>query len=380
VPLLELKNVSSAYGSVQALRGVTLAVVRDYMGDRDWWETLRLWAGLTGDHWPDKLSPVLAMLRDDTDGYWLAGMIFADGTGSASDFAAWAAELPARLYDPFSAGDDCALAWRVCKQSDRRAALAARLASARESLRWLEAIWHVHWCRLADLEVAPAPALLALEAPIGSAVGAARSRVVFGWAACWPNGGELTVLRLWPSTRAMLGARLQAALSLGARAPELVVMLPPLLALATRAWIGEDQELAENLIRDFIRDFGRFLARDFGRDFGRDLGRYSIRCFGRDFIRYFVRDFVRDLDWLSAPHFLQSLQWGVVRDFVRDFVPDFVQSFEQNRKGYCVRDFVRDLDLPEIMFGAPWLPGFAILELSSVFGRAAPRAALSAGV
>jgi hypothetical protein len=370
-----------------------VAAVRAHIGARDWWETLRLWAGLTGDQWPDKLSPVFEVLRADGDAYWLAGQIFADGTGQPSDFDAWAAELPAHLSDPFAWGDDCAQAWRACKQSERRVALATSLSSARGSLHWLAGTWHAHWCDLAHLEVAPAPALLVLEAPIASAGEVARSRVLFGGAASWPDGGELAVLRLWPSARGAVGVRLQAAISLGAQTSEVVALLPALWAQATRSWSGEDRASAKALVRYFGRYFGRYFVRDLGRYFGRyfvrDLGRYLVRDFGRnfgrdlgwDFVRHLGRNFGRDL----GRDFGRYLVRGLGRDFLRDFGRYFVRDFVRYLGRDLGRDFVRDLvqdfgryfGLSEPLLTAPWLPTFAILEVGSVAERAAPRAALA---
>jgi len=364
-----------------------VAAVRVHMDDRDWWETLRLWAGLTGDHWPDKLSPVFSMLRSDTSGYWLAGEIFADGTGHAHDFEIWATALSARLSDPFGAGDGCAQAWGACKQSSRRAVIARRLAAAREGLHWLDATWHAHWCRLANLEVEPAPSLLALEAPIDSAGAAARSRVLLGGAASWPDGGELAMLRLWPSVRAATGIRLQTAISLGAEPVEVVALLPALLARAARSWSGEDHILAEDFARHLAQYFVRYLGWDLGQDFSQYLG--------RDFARYFVRYFLRDLDRDCKRYLVTYVRRGFDGDFARDFErafvrylaqdfgSDFVRGFGRDFVRYFVRsfrrDFIRDFVRSEPMLGAPWLPAFAFLEAGSVVGRTSPRAALGYG-
>jgi len=368
-----------------------VAAVRSHMGERSWWETLRLWAGLTGDQWPDKLSPVLDVLRANADTYWLAGQIFADGTGRPSDFDAWAAELAARLSDPFTSGEDCASAWRACKQADRRAVLATRLVSARGSLHWLDGTWHAHWCHLANLEVDPAPALLVLEAPIDSAGAAARSRVIFGGAASWPDGGELSVLRLWPSARVLAGVRLQTAISLGAQAPEVAAMLPAMLARATRSWSDEDHVRVADVGRDFVRYFARDFGRDFGRyfvrDFVRDFGRYFVRGFSQGFVRYFGRDFVRDFVRYFGRDFVRYFGRGFVRYFLRGFGRYFGRGFGRyvgrNFVRYVGRDFVRDfgrdLGFSEPILGAAWLPTFAVLEAGSVLGRAAPRAALAHG-
>lgn len=366
-----------------------VALVRDHLGDRNWWETLRLWAGLTGDKGPDKLSPVLAMLREDAAGYWLAGMIFADGTGQRSDFEAWAAGLGARLASPYGSGDDdlCAQAWGACKQADRRTVLAEHLISARASLHWLEATWHANWCRRATLEVAPAPALLALEAPLDRAGATARSRVLFGSAASWPDGGELAVLRLWPSSRRTVGVRLQTAISLGAQVSDVMALFPAFLERNTRPWSGDDRILLERIVRglgrdfvrdfgqhfvlDFVRDFDRYFGRYFGQDVFRDLGRGFVQYFGRDFVREFVRYFVRGLGRDSVRYFGQS--------FVRDFVRDLGRGISWDFGWHWGRYFGRDLGLVESMLGARWLPSLVFLELGSAFGRASPRAALAYG-
>lgn len=214
----------------------------------------------------------------------------------------------------------------------------------------------------------------------------ARSRALLGGAASGPDSGELAVLRIWPSARGRVGIRLQTAISLGARRSDVMAMLPVLLAWDTRSWSDEDHALAQDFGGYFVRDFdlsfvkyfaryfGRYLVRDFARYFVRDLGnfgRYFARNFGQDFIRYFGRDFVR--------YFVRDF----VRYFGRDFVVDFGRYFARDFARYFGRDFVpyfvRDLGLPEAMLGAPWLPGFAFLDVGSAFGRAAPRSALAHG-
>jgi hypothetical protein len=148
-----------------------VTAARDHMEEVAWWETLRLWAGLIGDQWPDKLGPVLDEFRADASAYWLAGQIFADGTGRVSDFDAWVRELPARLSNPFSSARSlvCAFAWASSKQDDRRRDITDVLATVRDDVRWLDASQHANWCEFARLEIEPAAALLALEAPLATA-------------------------------------------------------------------------------------------------------------------------------------------------------------------------------------------------------------------
>lgn len=367
------------------------AAVQSHMDDTSWWETLRLWMALIGDHGADDLGPVFEVLRAGVHAYWLAGEMFADGTGRAADFDAWVTELPARLSDPFTYGEHCALAWAACKQAGRRASIAATLASARGDLHWLDGAWHVHWCDTARLEVDPAPALLALGAPTDSAAGVARSRVLHGASASWPDGRELALLRLWPSTRVGLGVRLQTAISLRAQTSEIVEMLPSLLAPATRSWSDEARERTKELVQSLVRVFDKSLGPDLGRCFGRDLGiafecavgRYYGHYFGRDLgPDYFGRDFGRVLS-LDLPS-------GYSRDFGRVFEQEFGRYFARFFERYFGSDFGIDhlrrlfhsrrfFAFSAALLGASWLPTFAVLEGSSMAGRAAPRAALAHG-
>jgi 3',5'-cyclic AMP phosphodiesterase CpdA len=361
-----------------------VAVVHAHMNDRNWWETLRLWAGLTGDKGHDKLSPVLARLREDPAGYWLAGMIFADGAGQRSDFEAWTVDLAVRLSEPHGSGDedDCAQAWGACKQSDRRGALAKYLTSAGASLRWLEATWLADWCRLALLEVAPAHALLAFKTPSGHAVAVGRSRALLGSTAIWPDGGELAVLRLWPSARARIGVRLQTAISVGAQLPDLIAMLPSLLEREARSWSAEDDILARDFAQSFLRHFGWNFVQDsniyFIRDFARYFVYYLARNFGRNFIadfvpnfgHYFVKGLLRDSDLYLDQNSVQELGSYFRRDFRRHFARYFTR--------YFVRDFGLDLGVVNPL-SAQWLPSLAFVELGSTYGRATARAAFAYG-
>lgn len=366
-----------------------IAVVDNHMRDRDWWETLRLWAGLTGDKAPDKLSPVLAKLREDDDGYWLAGMIFADGTGQRSDFDLWAAQLAMRLSSlSVWHGEDCARAWGACKQSDRRAALAERLTGARESLRWLEAAWHADWCQYAKLDVDPAPSLLVGDSSVMSAQAVARSRVLIGSQSSWPDSNEIAVLRLWPSTRSRLSVRLQTAVSLGAGKSEIIEMLPLFISQDRRPMSDEDRVHMERLASFFVSDFGEYTD-----TVSRSVSR---RYFGRDVSCNFRRDFA-NFDQVSTDYNQESVQhpWNFNRSFICDlmwefgppsmsvfvdyFTNDAIRSIVRELGWDFVHDLARNYGFSESMIRMPWLPTFVFVEWASCFGRAAPRAALAHG-
>jgi hypothetical protein len=372
-----------------------VAAMRSHMDDRNWWETLRLWAALVGDQWPDKLGPVLDVLRADARAYWLAGEMFADGTGRPADFDAWVADLPVRLSDPFAWSEDCAATWAACKQVSRRARIATVVTSARRSLHWLQGIWHTHWCNLARLEVDPAPALLALEAPLDSATATARSRVLHGAAAPWPDAGELAMLRLWPSARVAIGVRLQTAISLGARMPEVVTMFTALLRRAHRPWSPEEHAQTKGLVRYFNRYFGR----SFGRDLGMDLSRYLSSQFGLYFSKHFYRDFTRHFSRSFGQYFDRDFDRFFIRYFERDFRHSFTEQLQRHLIRYLIKyfdpgfgryfqwvlghdfilDFGRHLGLAGPALTAPWLPTFAVVETSSAAGRVSPRATLAHG-
>jgi hypothetical protein len=321
--------------------------------------------------------------------------MFADGTGRTSDFEAWAAELPARLAEPFAWGEKCAAVWRACKQVGRRTHIAVTLTAGRTSINWLAGLWHAHWCQLAKLEVEPAPALRALATPMDSAAAVARSRVLHGAAAIWPDAGQIAILRLWPSTRAAVGVCLQTAISLGVQRPELLTLLPSLLAGAHRAWSTEDRVQTKGLVQYFNRYFGR----NFGRDLGLDLSRHLTRYFGPLFRHYFMQDFTRHFDRSFGRYFDRDINIFFVRYFERDFHDDFAQHLNNHLIKYLThyfnpafghhfvrafgRDFVRQLGrhmgLAETTLDAPWLATFAFLETGSAAGRASPRATLAHG-
>jgi 3',5'-cyclic AMP phosphodiesterase CpdA len=362
-------------------------VVRAHMGNRNWWETLRLWAGLTADHGPGKLTRALAALRADVDAYWLAGQIFADGIGEPSAFDIWVAELPLRLSDPSASVKDCASTWAACKQPERRRRIAATLAAMRTSLHWFAGALHAQWSNLAKLEVDLAPALLALEGPLGGPAGTARSRVLHGAAASWPDGGELAVLRLWPSPRAVTSTTLQMAISLGGGMPEAATLLEPLLARVGEPWpadvharvIGLVQYLHHYIDRHSEAYFDREFALHFARDFIRDLARCVGQDFVRDFFEGFAEDFGRYFVRALLGYFGRCFDRHPHRESTRDFARHFVQVFIQDFRQYLVLDFSRYLSISRSALAAPWLRTFALLEASSAAGRASVRAALAYG-
>jgi len=90
-------------------------------------------------------------------------------------------------------------------------------------------------------------------------------------------------------------------------------------------------------------------------------------------------DSVNDLIW----GFSNELVWNFSQDFNRDSSQDFSRILTRYFGRQLVRDigryFGQNLGLPKLTLAAPWLPIFAVVEASSVAGRASPRAALAYG-
>jgi hypothetical protein len=369
-----------------------ISVARSYMGDPSRWEILRLWAALIGDHEPDKLSPVFEALRAGMHTYWLAGQMFADGTGHLVDFEAWVADLPEHLSNPYSFGEGYAWVWGASRQEGRRKKIAAILRSAHKDLRWLDGAWYARWCELARLEINLSPALLALQYPVDSSAAVARSRLLHGAMAGWPDGSELAMLRLWPSTRVAIGVRLQTAITLGAKVRELTDMLPQLLA-----WVEQSQKENPTRIRFLAREFSYHLRNAMKRRLRDKFDRDSIQSFSHDFACDLARCFVRDLGF----RFSRDTGEVLVGEFTRyfghnfwglhlgaDYIPNlskrllrwhFLHNFNQLPRHDLDHEFINRLSPPDGKSSPRWLSAFLSLETRAVAGRASPRATLAHG-
>ena len=226
----------------------------------------------------------------------------------------------------------------------------------------------------AQISIEEAPALRLLEQPLADARSVARSRALFGASPAWPDGGEFSLLRLWPSTRAAVASRLQAACSVNADRAHIAQLLPALMPLAPEVVAASGQDL---VVRDLVRELSRY----FGRDFDRYFDRYFVRDFVRDFVRYFGWDFGRDFVRDFVRYFGRDVVRYFVRDFVRDFGRDvvryFVRDFGRDVVRYVVRDFGRNY-VPQYL-AIPSTQEFKLLDIRSTFGRAAVRAALARG-
>ncbi|HSR98930.1 MAG TPA: NACHT domain-containing protein [Kofleriaceae bacterium] len=359
-----------------------LEAVRAHANSLDWWESLRLWAGLTGDLSPQKLAPVLRALHGEPHSFWLAGAILADGAGEPADFEAWRREVSGRTARrAWGPAHQCARAWAASKQHERRSALAVAVSAAARVANWLDGIDLADWCDAALIEVAPPPSLVEMLDPVASELALARSRASAGSSWLWPGHDLVTLLRLWPSSRARAGLTLQTLASLGPDHRTMLRVAAALFAPAQHAALDPEVHAGR------VRDLGRFYARDFGDDFVQDLvgdfGRYVVRSLGRDLERFLVRYFAQYLVRYSGRDLVRYFGRGARRRAGRDSAWDFARDFAQSLGRDFGREFARSLAIawgiaPEVA-AKPWWEDFALIEASSAFARASVRVAVAHG-
>lgn len=223
------------------------------VGQRNWWETLRLWAALVEAPNQARLEPVLHALLAHDNGPWLAGLMFADGLGSDEAFGKWVpafSELIAR-----SSKNETELiqisssAWAGSQRHDRKGAIAAGFNSLARECDWLG--WAIldGWASRANLEprLSTLPehlnsrvAIDVLQGRFSSAWHTAISRVFtvlpLGIAPPW----EVAALQVWPGRRLWAGRSLQSLVCLGGGST-LRVVAPRILGNASQ----QDKELPE---------------------------------------------------------------------------------------------------------------------------------------
>jgi len=376
-----------------------------HAADLHWWETLRLWAGLTGDLSPDKLTPVLAALRQEPRSFWLAGAILADGAGQPEDFASWRQEICGLLARrAWSASQQCAWAWEMSKQHERRSSLGEVVAAAASSAHWLDGMALSIWSGCADIAISapefdgivdfPAfseahgakivAAPLELDGIPASEQVLARSRVWSGSSWLWPSHHLVTLLRLWPSARAHVSLTLQTLVSLAAERSVLMRIAPRVLERGSRVLRDFEtdarftyvlKEIGASFEGTFVNDFARLLDSYFiptlAGDLTRDLHRFLVQGFGYECVRDFANYF-RISRWLgSQVVFMAARYRASIRDddFMRDIDPQSVRDFGQRVAA------VWGVELGGIS-AALW-EDFVTIEAVSVFGRASVRAAVA---
>ncbi|WP_170229425.1 NACHT domain-containing protein [Polyangium fumosum] len=350
-----------------------LELCQTYLRELAFWETLRLWAAIVEDRNPEHLSALLADLMGGraADGFWLAGVMFADGLGK-EQFEAWCALLPERFHVHEQVrASAAARAWATSQQEERRQRLAAAWPEIASRTRWLPGVIAARWWQEARLgrEEAEPPAMSRLLLAAGEGQGVARGRALGGSSPVWPGDPpELSLLHLWPGPRGPAAARLQTLISLGGRREHLG-------RAARRVLVPEREErdLARQMARSLARlwareaahdDWVRTWALDLARDWAMDLSRSWAREWARDhaldlareWARYLARYWTRDLarDWA----FDLSRYWA--RDWEKDWVFDMAVVWAD------------ELALPE----EPWTLDFVAVELAGT-GRAGTRAVLA---
>jgi len=200
-----------------------MRVVTERAKDVRWWETLRLWAGLTQDESPDKLAPILERLLEDPEGRELVGLILADGSGDEVIMAAWAERHSSAVAKAWSLRTDRTLAaWSASGQEPRKAVLARALEVDAINATWLAHLRLERW-NLAGKQLSPPTNsmartfLSAQKTTPASPEAVALGRVWTHAVPTWPETvADVSSLQVWPTQRRLAGLRIQLAASLGA--------------------------------------------------------------------------------------------------------------------------------------------------------------------
>jgi hypothetical protein len=361
-----------------------------HASDLTWWETLRLWAGLTGDLSPEKLSPVLTALGQEPHSFWLAGSILADGSGQPADFEAWRGDVRGRLARrAWAAAEQCARAWATSKQHERRALVAAAVTRSASSAHWLDGIDLADWSEIAGIEAVPSPDLAEMLDPVASELALARSRTLTGSSWRWPGHALVILLRLWPSSRARVSLTLQTLASLGMDRSTLLRVAAALIGRAQRTALDPEvdakiaHEFARYFSQDFAREYGqdfvRYLVKDFVRYFSRYLGSHFEWYLGRDFVLHFGRYFGRYLERFVGRDPWRSVGQGLGPEFVRYFGQDFGRYFVQDVVQLFGQRLAAAWTVDPDVAAMPVWEDFTLIEAASTFGRASVRAVIARG-
>jgi nucleoside phosphorylase len=366
--------------------------------DHRWRESLRLWAGLLHDQRPTELVGNLAVLQSDADGYWIAGDVYAQGGGDSAGFEAWTQALPRNLGELGRADHSamsCAMRWRESTEGTRRAGLERTLAEEAGSPGWLARANCVRWSTAAGLEVPLGRLLAELEArPMVGASAVAASRAFTGAGPTVPDQGEIALLRVWPSVRVNVAARLQSAISVGAQPEDLTAMLPALIAEARRVLSPMDHEgiqhaanqrlttnedLERNVVREIWQSWGRYHDRHFVDErkqplvHGHDL---SLLALFRGFAQFVVNQCQARYGW--DPRFAPPS--GAERTPVR-FLTYMVRALAGWMGASGIEGFAKRVgrELGLVIEDPPpeWLRCFVLLDVVSFAGRACSRSAVA---
>jgi predicted MPP superfamily phosphohydrolase len=179
-----------------------------------WWETIRLFVAMVNDDNPLRIDDIARAMVEDVDGYWMLGAMLADGAGSDREgaFDAWLAALPEAFHvESMASMAECARAWSVCRQLERK-----------------ERMQSLDWGRVRSLAASMVPLFHEiagfgrspefLESALRKAAAHPATRREYFWLSPGLSaiGWRETMLYAWPSPRVGLGRLLQFFASAGA--------------------------------------------------------------------------------------------------------------------------------------------------------------------
>ncbi|MBM3726460.1 MAG: hypothetical protein FJW40_13655 [Acidobacteria bacterium] len=104
-----------------------------WAGQSTWWETLRLWSGITWDTRRQLLSSHFPRFSPH-----LQGCVLADGAGDDSMLREWAVTYAAGLAQQLTNDwQECAAAWKRSRQIERKMAIEAAFSEVLGRVNWL---------------------------------------------------------------------------------------------------------------------------------------------------------------------------------------------------------------------------------------------------
>lgn len=322
------------------------------VGNKAWWETLRLWAALLNMREPERVSQLAMSLLDrKDDALGFVGALFADGLATDDVLADWGDCLGLTLRDSWpNWAQECANAWGAASSlDDRRALLAEILGPHAERATWMAWLRLSSWQNDARLPELSAPRkgtnarvmLDAIQNGITDEQSVAVARGLVGLVPFWPGHPiSIVLLNLWPSPRRLAGIRLQVVASLldleatQLAATEILRPLPHVVSKHARSWAG-------GWARDLMHDWAPNIERDWVSELARDLARVTIRDLSRDWIRDMPRYWARG--WVRVPAHDLARDWarGWVRSWVRIPARDSTDNLARNLARESARDLAR---------------------------------------
>jgi len=351
-----------------------------------WWESLVLWAALAGGESPERATALVEALlgSEQARPRLLAGMILADGLGTAQQVVCWANALTGILAHQGRTDDDSrvARAFGASRQEERRLELLRALDQ--EAVKAGFFLWERISAFAGEAQnswpLAPPAALVArtLQAELagetqGSAQGAAAARCFAAAHPCWPiTPPEWALLHLWPSPRRIAGARLELVEATGDKPSKFdalaqaFLQVPPEEAGVARDWARYlARDWARDWAHDWARELARYWARDWARYLARYLARYWARDWARDWARYLARDWARDL--------ARDLAHDWTRDWARDWARDLARDLARYWRDLGTSEEAQVLDVLSFELRAFGRSGARALLASAEFVPGDPR-------